>query len=157
MQDMRDFMECHSALMGPGAHGHMFYSTTEFKIWYEVLFGEGEEQVKQKEILESKEPANRMTNVLEVEAKAGHYVWAPGMYIIDPLVNPLQHLSVADHSVPFWRERLPAPVMLRCVDHMRLQKNVSDHPCFTSVGMSVPRLTVDEAVNADELSENCQR
>lgn len=56
-----------------------------------------------------------MTGV-EVEAKALHYLRAPGIYNSDLQVNQLQHKAVAEWALQFRPQGRPASEMLKYVD-----------------------------------------
>lgn len=56
LQNMSLFVELLPALMDLGPHGEMFWSTLQFKTWYELLVGEAEEVARCAGVQESKKP-----------------------------------------------------------------------------------------------------
>lgn len=108
MLDMSHFVELFSVLKNLRAHGPTLNFALLLKIWHDLLFRDLEEVVKDRKALESKEPANQMKNVSEVETKLLHYVWAPGIDRRDSRVKHLQHIYIAKCATHFYRLGLPA-------------------------------------------------
>lgn len=82
---------------------------------------------------------------------------ASGICNSDLQVKWLQHLSVAECVIQFWRKGLSASEMLRCVHSMGVQDAVGAHPGSTNVDSNVPLLSIDDLVYGDMLPENAQR
>lgn len=61
-------------------------------------------------------------------------------------MKQLKHMCVAECSIHFRPEGLPASKMRRCVDYMAVQDVVSAHPSFKNVVKNVPCLSVNGVV-----------
>lgn len=54
-------------------------------------------------------------------------------------------------------EGLPASEMFWCVDYIAVQTVLSAHPGFIDVVTNIPRLSANEVVNGDRMSESSQK
>lgn len=69
-------------------------------------------------------------------------------------VKFLWHMSVVDHSIGFWCERISDFDMLERVDWNAWQEVTSGHAGFTNVLRKILSLSPDEIVRDDEDSES---
>lgn len=59
-------MDAHSAVMDVGVHGHLFCSTLQIKVWYELLVRKVEITVKEGEVVEGEKTQDYETTVFKV-------------------------------------------------------------------------------------------
>lgn len=84
MQDMRYCVECLSAVVNVGAHGHLFFSLMQSKTWNELLVGEEEGVVMEERVVEIEEAWNKRTTVFQMTPKSIYYALVLGIFQSDP-------------------------------------------------------------------------
>lgn len=129
-QDLGHFVEFCSALIGLGMYGYMFCFALQIKMRYELLAGEVQELVTQKESLESKQAGSQIRTIFELELKKLHYVRALGIYNSDHEVKRPRHMSGTELATHCWPKVLSAAEMISSVGYMGRHEVVTAQPRF---------------------------
>lgn len=143
--------EMASKLLAPGGHGHMFCSAYQFRFWVRSL-----DRITETFPDYNKDPTGRTTTevpLFTIEPQPLTYVRTPGMYSSNPRHKRLQHMSVSDMAVHFWREGKPTSQMLNMVNYQAGGEVPSSLPGWTNVMTNLPRLEPKEVVYKQRESE----
>lgn len=114
----KPFVELLSALLHLDAQGDNFLLCIAVQNIDEHLIVVEEAMVKQKEVLESEDPAAQTLTVFKMKVEEFQDELVPRIYNIHPVVKILQHLSVEEWAIHFGLKRLPVSEMLRLLDYM---------------------------------------
>ena len=142
--DMTETIEMAQSVLVPGGHCHFFCSPVQFAQWSNTIRRCTEEVPD----LDEDAGGNTFKHVQTFcsEVKALHYVRSPGVYNSDPRVKRLDHMSVVDQAIHFWKMGTTNTEMLKMGNYNIPPCTKTTHPLWTNVVCNVPRLPTSEIV-----------
>ena len=152
-KDMQAFARLADEVLKPGAHGNIFCSARQFAYWLSslnMIREEVNDEIKDKDGKDNAEGPPKFT----AERIPMVYVRSPGNLNSDPRIKRMEHTSMAEYAIHFWKCGPDHVSLLSMVDYSKAGDVLSDFPGTSNVVTNIPRIQPSDILYREETNEN---